>query len=148
MSTHKRHGAFLVLPVFVAMLAVLVAPRSGAAEKGKDFESTPQVRAYRTLLKAVDSGDFEGYKRCMAAASAESIDKQAREMKIDSAKIMGMLKALAPTDIKIVSVKVEGSKATLGATGKSMGEVNKGTVNMTLEKGQWKVIDQSWTDAK
>ena len=34
------------------------------------------------------------------------------------------------------------------ATGKVGGEVNKGTIELEQEDGQWKVANQSWTNTK
>ena len=49
-----------------------------------------------------------------------------------------------PTNIEIVSSKIEGDKATLNANGSRGGEVSKGTVTMLKENGVWKVNKQSW----
>jgi uncharacterized alpha/beta hydrolase family protein len=58
------------------------------------------------------------------------------------------MKAMTPTDLKLTSVKVDGKKATLEATGKVDKEANRGTVSLEQEDGQWKVANQSWTNAK
>lgn len=132
----------VVLSVFAASALTF------AAEQTRDLESTPQGKIYRTQEKAIKAGDFEGYKKTMTKASAAGIDKQMKEMGMEPNKGMEMLKALLPTDLKFVSLKVDKTKATLNATGKMDGEVNKGTIDLEQEDGQWKIAQQSWTNKK
>ena len=87
-------------------------------------------------------------KKCMTKESAAGIDKQTKEMNLDPKKGMEMMQAMTPTDLKLTSLKVEGKKAILEATGKMDKEMNKGTVALEQEDGQWKVVNQSWTNAK
>jgi hypothetical protein len=114
----------------------------------KDLKSTPQAKAYDAVLKAVNAGDFEAYKKAMTKESGKKMDQQIKETKMDPKKGMEFLKAMAPTDLKYTNLKVDGKKATLQATGKVGGEVNKGTIELEQEDGQWKVANQSWTNAK
>jgi hypothetical protein len=114
----------------------------------KDLKSTPQAKAYEAVLKAVNAGDFEAYKKAMTKESGKKMDQQIKETKMDPKKGMEFLKAMAPTDLKYTNLKVDGKKATLQATGKVGGEVNKGTIELEQEDGQWKVATQSWTNAK
>ncbi len=129
------------------LVALPIAP-AFAAGGGKDFEATPQVKAYRALLKTVDAGDYEAYKKCMTAESSKGIDAQTKEMGMDPKKAMAFLKAMSPTDLKFTSLKVEGKKSTLSATGKVGGEMNYGTIDLAEENGQWKIVQQSWTNKK
>jgi hypothetical protein len=55
---------------------------------------------------------------------------------------------MLPSDLKLTGLKVEGKKATMNATGMMDKEVNKGTIQLEEENGQWKVGKQSWTNAK
>jgi hypothetical protein len=118
------------------------------AADAKNIEATPQAKAYRSLLETVAAGDFEGYKKCMTKEAAAGIDKQTKEMGLDPKKGMELMKAMTPTDLKLTSLKVDGKKATLEATGKVENELNRGTVSLEQEDGQWKVANQSWTNAK
>jgi hypothetical protein len=45
-------------------------------------------------------------------------------------------------------LKVNGEKATLSATGKSVGATFWGIMEMAEESGVWKVGQQSWTNKK
>ena len=112
----------------------------------KNIESSPQVKAYRNLLKVVDAGDFEGYKKCMTKEASAGIDKQIKETGMDPKQGMVFLKAMSPTDLKFTSLKVDGKKATLEAAGKVGGEASKGTIAMEEQDGQWKVANQSWSN--
>ena len=114
----------------------------------KDLKSTPQAKAYDAVLKAVNAGDYEAYKKAMTKESGKKMDQQIKETKMDPKKGMEFLKAMAPMDLKYTNLKVDGKKATLQATGKVGGEVNKGTIELEQEDGQWKVATQSWTNAK
>jgi hypothetical protein len=129
-------------------VAALLCASVFAASGSKDLEKTPQVKAYRALLKTVDAGDYEAYKKNMAAESAKGMDQQMKDAGMDPKKGMEFLKAMSPTDLKFTSLKVDGKKATLLATGKVGGELNYGTIEMAEEDGQWKVVQQSWTNKK
>jgi hypothetical protein len=118
------------------------------AADARDLKSTPQAKAYDAVLKAVNAGDFEAYKKAMTKESGKKMDQQIKETKMDPKKGMEFLKAMAPADLKYTNLKVDGKKATLQATGKVGGEVNKGTIELEQEDGQWKVATQSWTNAK
>ena len=122
--------------------------RASAADDAKKFESTPQVKAYRAQLAAMKAGDFEAYKKCMMKEAGPQMEKQAKEMGKSPKEVLSFMAMMTPSDITITSVKVEGKKATLTATGKLDNEVNKGTIEMAQEDGQWKVGHQSWTNAK
>lgn len=128
------------------LLGLSLAAR--AADDAKNIENTPQAKAYRAQMKAIQSGDYEAYKKSMVAAAGKDMDKQLKDMGKTGKEAMEMLKAMQPTDLKLTSVKVDGKKATMMATGKMDKEVNKGTIELAEEDGQWKVGKQSWTNAK
>ncbi len=131
-----------------ALLALAVSLSAHAAEQTKNLEATPQVKAYQVQVKAIQAGDYEGYRKTMTKASAAKMDQQTKEMKMDSKKAMEFMKMMLPTDMKFTSLKVDKNKATLMATGKMDNEVNKGTIEFEQEDGQWKIGQQSWTNAK
>src|SRR5215469_7249878 len=81
-------------------------------------------------------------------ASQAMMDKQTKEMNMDPKKAMEFMKAMLPTDLKLTSLSVDKNKATMMATGKVAGEANKGTIDFEQEDGQWKIVKQSWTNAK
>ena len=134
--------------VVLSALLIGLTLSSAFAADTRNIEATPQAKAYRALLKAVAAGDFDGMKKCMTKESAAGIDKQTKEMGLDVKKGMELMQAMTPTDLKLTSLKVDGKKATLEATGKVDKEANKGTIALQQEDGQWKVAEQSWTNAK
>lgn len=127
-------------------LAVLLV--SGAAQAAQDISKSPQVAAYKALVKAVDAGDFEGYKKAMTKAAGEGIDKQIKESGMDPKKGMEMLKEMVVKNIKYTALKVDGKKAVLSATGRMMDADQYGTIDLEEENGAWKVAQQSWTNKK
>jgi hypothetical protein len=132
-----------------ALILVLGASASAwAAEQTKDLEATPQGKTYREQEKAVKAGDYAAYKKTMTKASQAMMDKQTKEMNMDPKKAMEFMKAMLPTDLKFTSLSVDKNKGTMMATGKVAGEANKGTIEFEQEDGQWKIVKQSWTNAK
>jgi hypothetical protein len=129
-------------------LVLALCSSAHAAGTGKNYEDTPQVKAYRAQVKAIQAGDYDAYKKTMTKATAAQMDQQLKEMGMDKKKGMEMMKALLPSDIKFTDVKVDKNKATLSMTGMMDKELNKGTVDMEQEDGQWKIGKQSWTNAK
>lgn len=130
------------------LLGLAISLPSVAAEQTKNLDATPQAKVYAAQAKAIEAGDYEGYKKTMTKASASGMDQQMKEMNMDSKKGMEFMKAMLPTDLKFTSLKVDDKKATMLATGKVGGEVNKGTIEFEQEEGQWKIVHQSWTNAK
>lgn len=137
------HKVFRFAACALALLAVCLP-----AFAAQDISRSPQVAAYQALLKAVAAGNFEGYKKSMTKASGVEIDKQIKEMGMDPKKGMEMLKAMVATNIKYTALKVDGKKAVLSATGRSMDSDQYGTIDLEEEGGAWKVAQQSWTNKK
>jgi hypothetical protein len=139
----RQATLLLLVPAFV-----LSPPMARAAGDAKDPGKSSQAKAYVALLKTVEAGDFEGYKKGHTKAATKQIDLQTKEMKMDAKKTMEFMKTMAPTDLKFTALKVEGKKATLEVTGKVGGEPNKGAIALEEEDGQWKVVSENWTNAK
>jgi len=119
-----------------------------AADAAKDIEATPQAKVYRASLKAIADGDFDAYARCMTSEAAKGIEAETKEMGKTTKEGMALLQAIAPTDIKLTALKVDGKKATLSATGQMDKETMKGSIDLEEENGQWKVGAQSWSNEK
>jgi len=128
------------------LLGISLAVR--AADDSKNLENTPQGKAYRAQSKAIQAGDYEAYKKSMVAAAGKDMDKQLKDMNKTGKEAMEMMKAMLPSDLKLTALKVDGKKATMNATGMMDKELNKGTIELAEENGQWKVGKQSWTNAK
>ena len=139
-NLRRTSGALTVL-----LVALFGLPLAAAAE---DYSKSPQAAAYQASLKAIASGDFEAYKKSVTKEARAGIEKDMKDMGMDSKKGMEMLKAMAPSDVKYTALKVDGKKATLSATGKAMDEPAYGTIELAEEDGAWKVGKQSWTNKK
>ena len=131
-----------------SILTTSTAATASAADAKKDVESTPQAKVYRASLKAIDTGDYAAYTKCMTSEAVKEIEKQTKEMGKTPKDGMEMMKMMAPSDVKLTDLKVDGKKAVLSATGKQDKETMYGTVNLEEEKGEWKVGKQSWTNKK
>ena len=59
-----------------------------------------------------------------------------------------MLKIMAPANLKLTALSVDGEKATLEATGDFDGSPTYGKVLLEREDGAWKVAGQSWKSKK
>ena len=130
------------------LLGLTLMASTALAADAKDVESTPQAKVYRASLKAIDSGDYAAYTKCMTSEAVKEIEKQTKEMGKTPKDGMEMMKMMAPSDIKLTNLKVDGKKAVLSATGKQDKETMYGTINLEEEKGEWKVGKQSWTNKK
>jgi hypothetical protein len=117
-----------------------------AAGNAKDVEGTPQAKAYRACLKTIAAEDFEAYKKTLASATLKMMEEQTKGK--SPKEIMGFVKSLSPTDVKMTDLKVDGKKATLVTTGKMDGQAMNGSIDMAEEGGQWKVGQPSWEPAK
>lgn len=132
----------------VALALAFLANPLRAADDSKKLEATPQVKAYRANTKAMQAGDWEGYKKSMVKEAGPMMEKQIKDMGKTPKEMLSFMSSMTPTELKFTSLKVEGKKATLMATGKVGGEMNRGTIQLAQEDGQWKVGQQSWTNSK
>jgi hypothetical protein len=133
---------------FRSILAVVLLLGLALPALAADVDASPQAKVYRASLKAIDEGNYEAYKKCMTSAAVKEIEAQTKEMGKTPKDGMEMMKAMAPTDVKLTDLKVDGKKAVLTATGKQDKETMYGSVNLEEEGGAWKVGKQSWTNKK
>ncbi len=138
------HRATLTLALLVGFS--LAALEAKDAKTG--LESTPQAKAYRSLMKAVDAGNFEAYRKGLTIEAAKDLDRWMKELGKTPKETIEFFKTIAPADVKITSVKVDGKKATLSTTGKMEGAPIKGTIPLEEEDGRWKIGKQNWTNAE
>ena len=132
----------------VALFVFTALSAAGLAAGGADFEKTPQGKAYRAQAKAAAAGDYEAYKKLTIAEGVTMMEKQLKEMGKTPKEGLQLLTMLAPQDIHFTDLKVNGKKATLTMTGKSDGQMQKGSAELAEEGGQWKVGQQEWSSAK
>jgi hypothetical protein len=102
---------------------------AGGGEPGKAYF------AYLKILRAGDSG------KILANVSST----RAKQMKPEELKkMLPLIQAMIPDDIKYVSGGMDGDHATLNLSGKDHGSKATGTVDMVRESGAWKVDKESW----
>jgi hypothetical protein len=129
-------------------LAICLSFSPAALEAGdaKGVEGTLQAKVYRAALKAIGAGDWEAYKKTLLSATLKQMEEQTKGK--SSKEVMEFAKMMSPVDQKLTSVKVDGKKATLKATGKMDGQAMNGSISMEDEGGQWKVGQPTWEPAK
>ena len=55
------------------LLGLILTASTALASDAKDVESTPQAKVYRASLKAIDSGDYAAYTKCMTSEAVKEI---------------------------------------------------------------------------
>jgi hypothetical protein len=131
----------------ILALGLLIGLSLPTLAADKNLEDSPQAKVYRASLKAIDTGDYTAYTKCMTSEAVKEIEKQTKEMGKTPKDGMELMKMMAPSDVKFTDLKVDGKKATLSATGKQDKETVYGTINLQDENG-WKVGKQAWTNKK
>src|SRR5512140_368510 len=108
------------------------AAETAAAQK------TPQAAVYAAFLRAVQKEDIPALKKLFSKEQAKNLDDP------DAKKMVGMVKMMSATEIKVLKVVETGDKAELTVTGKQDGGVVNGVVHMVREGGAWKVQHEEW----
>jgi hypothetical protein len=108
------------------------AAETAAAQK------SPQAAVYAEYLKAVQKEDLAALKKLFTKEQAKNLDHP------DAKKMVGMVKMMSATDVKVLKVAEKGDTADLSVTGKQDGNAVNGTVHMAKEGGAWKVQQEEW----
>jgi len=141
MPSHEFAGnKFQYTATFSAPIAGKAAPAPPVALKGKPLpagggDPGKAYDAYRAILV---KGDIAGIKKAVAAERAKQVDDP------DFKKMLPMIQAMEPKNVKITGGAIDGNTATLKAAAKDGKETSKGTITMVLEGGVWKVKEESW----
>jgi hypothetical protein len=93
---------------------------------------------YAEYLKAVQKEDLAALKKLFTKEQAKNLDSP------DAKKMVGMVKMMSATDVKVLKVAEKGEKADLTVTGKQDGNAVNGVVHMAKEGGAWKVEQEEW----
>ena len=96
------------------------------------------AKAYLVFDKAVTKGDMAAMKNGIAAEQRKSMDDP------DFKKMLPLMQALRAKNVKITGGTIDGSTATLLATGKDESGTATGKITMVLEGGAWKVKNEEW----
>ena len=108
------------------------AAETAAAQK------SPQAAVYADFLRAIQKEDVSALKKLFSKEQAKNLDDP------EAKKMVGMVRMMSPTEIKVLKVVETGDKADLTVTGKQDGSVASGVVHMVKEGGSWKVQQEEW----
>ena len=93
---------------------------------------------YMAMHKATLAGDVDGMLKHATKARAAEMQKMRKEPEF--AGLLGMIKAMEPKEVRIVSGRADAAKAELQIAGKEGDGANmKGTVKLVMEGGAWKI---------
>jgi len=100
----------------------------------------PPSQAFGEWGNALFAGDIEEYKKYTSQEILNMMPEDPAELN----EGIEFQQLVFPTNIEIVSTKIDGDKAVLKAKGTRGTEVSRGTITMLKENGDWKVNKQSW----
>ncbi|MDL2716344.1 MAG: DUF4878 domain-containing protein [Acidobacteriota bacterium] len=110
------------------------AAETAAAQK------SPQAKVYAEFLKAVQKEDLGALRKLFTKEQAKHLDDP------DAKKMVGFVKMMSATEIKVLKVVENGDTADLTVSGKQDGNAANGVVHMAKEGGAWKVQKEEWSN--
>ncbi|HQQ76664.1 MAG TPA: DUF4878 domain-containing protein [Thermoanaerobaculia bacterium] len=123
---------------FKANVARAPKPVQPTAAETAAAQKSPQAAVYADFLRAIQKEDLPALKKLFTKEQAKNLDDP------EAKKMVGMVKMMSPTEIKVLRVVETGDKADLTVTGKQDGSVASGVVHMVKEGGAWKVQREEW----
>lgn len=123
---------------FKADVARAPKPVPPTAAETAAAQKSPQAAVYADFLRAIQKEDLPALKKLFTKEQAKNLDDP------EAKKMVGMVKMMSPTEIKVLRVVETGDKADLTVTGKQDGSVASGVVHMVKEGGAWKVQREEW----
>lgn len=108
------------------------AAETAAAQK------SPQAKVYADFLRAVQKEDLGAMRKLLAKEPAKNLDSP------DAKKMVGLIKIMSATDIKVLKIVEKGDTADLTVSGTQDGNAKNGIVHMVREDGIWKVQQEEW----
>lgn len=123
---------------FKADVARAPKPVPPTAAETAAAQKSPQAAVYADFLRAIQKEDLPALKKLFTKEQAKNLDDP------EAKKMVGMVKMMSPTEIKVLKVVETGDKADLTVTGKQDGSVASGVVHMVKERGAWKVQREEW----
>ena len=138
-KTHEFFGETYSFDVFfkadITRAAKVVPPT--AAETAA-AQKSPQAKVYADFLKAIQKEDLGALKKLFTKEQAKHLDEP------DAKKMIGFVKMMSATDIKVLKLVEKGDTADLTVSGKQDGNASNGVVHMAKEDGSWKVEKEEW----
>jgi hypothetical protein len=133
-STYSYNTTFHAAPG-----ALTPPPAASKTAKALPANGGPAGVAYLDYTKVLTRGDLKELKTRLTAERAKQLDDP------EITKMLPLIQAMQPKDIKIVSGSIDGGVVTLITKGKEEGGgTSNGTITMVNESGKWKVQKESW----
>jgi hypothetical protein len=140
-KTHEFFGDTYSFDVtFKADITRKAKPVPPTAAETASAAKSPEAKVYGDFLAAVQKEDLDGLRKLFTKEQAKHLDDP------DAKKMVGLVKIMSATDIKVLKVDEKGDKADLTVNGKQEGKVVNGVVHMVKEGGSWKVEREEWKD--
>jgi hypothetical protein len=138
-KTHEFFGDTYAFDVtFKAAIARAPKAVPPTAAETAAAQKHPATKVYVEYLNAVQKEDLAALRKLFTKEQAKHLDEP------DAKKMVGMVKMMSATEIKVLKVVETGDKADLTVTGKQEGGVANGIVHMVKEGGAWKVQQEEW----
>jgi hypothetical protein len=123
---------------FTADVAHAVKPVPPTAAETAAAQKSAATKVYMEYLAAVQKEDLGALRKLFTKEQAKNLDGP------DAKKMVGMVKMMSATDIKVLKAVETGDTADLTVTGKQDGAVVNGVAHLVKEGGAWKVQQEEW----
>lgn len=132
---HRASFAFLILCASALAAGGCVKTITDPQE----VEKSPQARAYRAYVRAIQDGNWLDLMRSVTSDVSERL-----QMLPGSEQHLAMFRESLASDIKFIKLRVEGRKAVLSATGKAQGVPATCEIQLRLQGKLWRVEKDDW----
>lgn len=136
---HEFFGSTYAFDVaFKADITRKAKPVPPTAAETAAAQKSPEAKVYLDFLKAVQKEDLGAMRTLMSKEQGKNLDSP------DAKKMVGLIKIMSATDIKVLKIVESGDTADLTVSGKQDGKAQSGVVHMVKESGAWKVQREEW----
>jgi hypothetical protein len=123
---------------FRAEITRKAKPVPPSAAETAAARKSPQAKVYADFMKAVQKEDLGAMRKLMTREQAKNLDSP------DAKQMVGMIKSMAATDVKILKIVEKGDTAELSVSGIQDGNLTDGVVHLAKEDGVWKIQREEW----
>ncbi|HEY9868491.1 MAG TPA: hypothetical protein V6D08_04945 [Candidatus Obscuribacterales bacterium] len=135
-------------PLATAVVSILLLSAGGAALAEPPSPKERYLEYHKALTVAKDVTAIEPFMSKKVVNEIRSTPEEQRAM------MFGLMKEMTPRAVQVLSEKIDGERAEVSLTGKSVDQVDvasgkvkeetTGTVKFVLEDGAWKIDKESW----
>lgn len=108
------------------------------AEQTKVAQNAASAKAYLAHNKAMREGKLDAIRASVVPERAAMMDNP------DFKEMLGLIKAIMPSDIAVVKATETGDSAELELTGKNDGQEKSGMATLKKINGKWLMERESW----